>query len=290
MIRRNLLLLLLCVPVLEAAADPVIDAGVLSLEGARAVAAAAVDYATTHEAPGGAIAIVDTGGHVILLERLDNTFPAAADISIGKARTAVLFRKPTRVFEDLVNKGRTTMVTLPALTDFTPLQGGVPLEYGGAVVGAIGVSGAASAQQDDEIASAAAEAFGSMVKMAAVQHLKGAEVGMAFVEGRPLVEESHYKVHASRRDEPGEAEVHLLDTDIFYVLEGSAQFVTGGALLDSRAVARNELRGSGIDGGAARELGVGDVITVPAGVPHWFERVDGPFVYYVVKSTSAAGS
>ena len=289
MIRRNLLILLLCVPALDAVADPVIDTGVLSLEGARAIAAAAVDYATAHEAPGGAIAIVDTGGHVILLERLDNTFPAAADISIGKARTAVMFRKPTRVFEDLVNKGRTTMVTLPAVTGFTPLQGGVPLEYGGAVVGAIGVSGAASAQQDDEIASAAAEAFGRLAQTAAVQHLKGPDVGMAFVEGRPLVEDNRYKVHASRRDEPGEAEVHLLDTDIFYVLEGSAQFVTGGTLVDSRAIAKNELRGSAIDGGAARQLGVGDVITVPAGVPHWFERVDGPFVYYVVKSTNAIG-
>jgi len=67
-----------------------------------------------------------------------------------------LFKKPTRVFEDLVNGGRTTMVTLP---DFTPLQGGVPITSGGQVVGAVGVSGASSAQQDEDIANAAAAAF-----------------------------------------------------------------------------------------------------------------------------------
>jgi glc operon protein GlcG len=129
---------------------------VLTLAGANAVIAGAVDAARRLNAPGGSIAVVDTGGHVIALQRLDNTFAASADIAVGKARTAVLFRKPTRVFEDLVNGGRTTMVTLP---DFTPLQGGVPITAGGQVVGAVGVSGAASAQQDEDIANAAAAGF-----------------------------------------------------------------------------------------------------------------------------------
>lgn len=127
----------------------------LTLEGARQVIAAAVADAHRRQAPGGTIAVVDGGGHLIALERLDNTFAASAAIAAGKARTAALFGKPTRVFEDIVNRGRTTMVTIP---DFVPLQGGVPIVVNGQVVGAIGVSGAASAQQDEDIALAGAEA------------------------------------------------------------------------------------------------------------------------------------
>lgn len=131
----------------------------LTLEGARQVIAAAVADAKRRNAPGGTIAVVDEGGHLIALERLDQTFPASAAIATGKARTAAIFRRPTKVFEDIVNKGRTTMVTLP---DFIPLQGGVPLVVDGDIVGAVGVSGAASAQQDEEIALAGAEAAKSL--------------------------------------------------------------------------------------------------------------------------------
>jgi len=133
----------------------------LTLAGARQVIAAALETVQRLDAPGGSIAVVDAGGHLIALERLDNTFAASADIAAGKARTAALFKKPTRVFEDLVNGGRTTMVTLP---DFTPLQGGVPVTVGGQVVGAVGVSGAASAQQDEDIANAAAAGFGAVTR------------------------------------------------------------------------------------------------------------------------------
>lgn len=132
---------------------------VLTLDGAKQVIAAAVADAKRRNAPGGSIAVVDEGGSLIALERLDNTFPASANISIGKARTAALFRRPTKAFEDIINKGRTTMVTL---SDFTPLQGGLPLMIEGEVVGGIGVSGAASAQQDEEIAFAGAEAAKSL--------------------------------------------------------------------------------------------------------------------------------
>ncbi len=89
------------------------------------------------------------------LERVDGTLAAGANISIGKARTAALFQKPTRVFEGIIGKGRTAMV---ALNDFTPLQGGVPIVIDGQIVGAVGVSGAASAQQDEELALTAAAA------------------------------------------------------------------------------------------------------------------------------------
>src|SRR6185312_15448728 len=119
-----------------------IDKPTLSLDGARRVIAAARAEATAKNAPGAVIAVVDDGGNLMALERLDGTFAAGANISIGKARTAALFKRPTKVFEDIIKNGRTSMV---ALNDFTPLQGGVPIAVDGQVVGGVGVSGAASA-------------------------------------------------------------------------------------------------------------------------------------------------
>jgi glc operon protein GlcG len=142
---------------LAAAAAPAtaqtIEARLLTLEGAKSIIAGAAAEARRVNAPGGAIAIVDEGGHVLAFERWNNTFPAAAQVSIGKARTAALFRKPTRVFEEAINQGRTAMTALPD-TVLTPLQGGVPIVVDGQIVGAVGVSGAASAQQDEELALA----------------------------------------------------------------------------------------------------------------------------------------
>src|SRR5437899_7076252 len=106
-----------------AAQAQVSDKRVLNLEGAKKVIAAAVAEAKSKNAPGGAIAVVDEGGNLIAVERLDNTFAAGANISIGKARTAVLFKRPTKFFEDVINKGR----TMTTVNDFTPLQGGIPI-------------------------------------------------------------------------------------------------------------------------------------------------------------------
>ena len=90
-------------------------------------------------------------------------------------------------------------------------------------------------------------------------------------------------VHASRREKPGMSEVHELDTDIIYVLNGTATFITGGKSIDPKLVAQNEFRGTSIDGGETRELKKGDVVIVPKGTPHWFKQIDGAFLYYVVK-------
>src|SRR5215468_1546428 len=129
----------------------------LTLDGAERVIAAAKAKAQEVKAPGGVIAVVDAGGNLMALERLDGTFAAGANISIGKARTAVLFQKPTKVFEDIINKGRTAMAALPD-SFFTPLQGGVPVVLDGQIIGGVGVSGASSATQDEELAIAGAEA------------------------------------------------------------------------------------------------------------------------------------
>jgi glc operon protein GlcG len=126
----------------------------LSLEGARAVIAAAEAEAKRSGARG-AIAVVDEGGHVLATARLDGTFPAAAAIAVEKARSAALFRQPTRNFENAIKGGRTTLL---GNTELFPLQGGVPIHVDGTVVGAVGVAGADSAQQDDDFATAAAAA------------------------------------------------------------------------------------------------------------------------------------
>ena len=109
------------------------------------------------------------------------------------------------------------------------------------------------------------------------------DVEAAFAQGRPLIEVGDYKIHASRREGPGMAEIHTRDTDIAYVLQGSATLVTGGTPLGVKSVGPEELRGSGIQGGETRSLNPSDVVVIPNGVPHWFEAIKGPFLYYVVK-------
>ena len=172
-----------------------------------------------------------------------------------------------------------------ALQDFTPLQGGVPVTIDGQIIGAVGVSGAASAQQDEELAIAGANALSNQ-KVLAVTFFDSKTVADAFSKGAVLEDGSdgvNYMVHASRREKSGMAEIHELDTDIIYVLDGTATFITGGKSVDSKQIASNEFRGSSIDGGDTRQLKKGDVVIVPKGVPHWFQKVDGTFLYYVVK-------
>jgi quercetin dioxygenase-like cupin family protein len=118
-----------------------------------------------------------------------------------------------------------------------------------------------------------------------VEHLPAARVSAAFAKGEPLIETSAYKIHASRREQPGLAEVHVADTDIIYVLEGSATVVTGGTMVEGRTIGPNEIRGASIAGGETRRLVKGDVAVVRHGVPHQFQQVDAPFTYYVVKVT-----
>jgi len=276
----------------------IVNQPTLTLEGAKHVAAAAVAYAKAHDAPGASIAVVDAGGHTMYVERLDGTFTAGSDISIGKARTAVVFKRPTRGIEEGINKGRTAMVDVAAVTWFTPLQGGIPILVGKQIVGGVGVSGASSAQQDEEVAIAGAAAVqdttGAASPKANVTHVPAATVVKSFsagTSGATLATGAGFTVNASRRGGPGEAELHVTDTDIFYVLEGSATVVTGGQIVGAHEVSPSELRGSAIEGGSTNQISKGDVLTIPEGVPHWFKVVKTPFRYYVIKSVNenAAG-
>jgi len=262
----------------------------LSLDGAKKVIAAAVAYARKNNAPGGVIAVVDDGGNLMALERLDGTFAAGANISIGKARTAVLFKRPTKAFEDIIKNGRTAMVALPD-SFFTPLQGGIPIIVDNQIVGGVGVSGAASAQQDEELAIAGANAFADMKTSemqtpgSPVLFFNSSQVTTSFANGAVLLDgmNRNYMVHTSKREKSGQAEIHTLDTDIIYVLQGSATFITGGTAVDAKTTAPNELRGVRIDGGDSRQLVKGDVIVVPNNTPHWFKDVTGTLLYYTIK-------
>src|SRR5213080_941333 len=164
----------------------------LTLQGAERVIAAAKEEAQKLHSPGGVIAVVDDGGNLMALERLDGTFSAGANISIGKAKTAVMFKKPTRFFEELINssgKGRTVMT---ALENFTPLIGGIPITVDGQIVGGVGVSGAASADQDEKLAIAGSKAFEtSSTSMTgdspAVSYWEKSKVDAAFAKGAILL-------------------------------------------------------------------------------------------------------
>ena len=126
----------------------------LSLQAAKKVAAAAEANAREKGARV-VIAVVDEGGHLLLLERLDDTQVASVDVGIGKARTAAIFRRPSKVFEDQIRNGRVDALGLPGVT---ALQGGIPIIVGHQVIGAIGVSGE-TPQQEEDIALVGAQAL-----------------------------------------------------------------------------------------------------------------------------------
>ena len=103
------------------------------------------------------IAIVDSGGNIVMLQRLDDTQFGSIDVARQKAHTAVAFRRPTKVFQDLIAQGGVNLRLLK-LEGASVLEGGVPIVLGGKIVGAIGVSGVTS-QQDAQIAQAGADAL-----------------------------------------------------------------------------------------------------------------------------------
>jgi glc operon protein GlcG len=119
----------------------------LSLDDAKAVAAAAAAKAGK-EGWSVVIAILDASGHLLYLERADGTQLASVSVAQEKARTALMFRRPSQVFEDMILGGKIHVMGLPGVT---PVAGGLPLSWRGEIVGAIGVSGVLSSQ-DAEVA------------------------------------------------------------------------------------------------------------------------------------------
>jgi quercetin dioxygenase-like cupin family protein len=125
--------------------------------------------------------------------------------------------------------------------------------------------------------------------LVAVGFMMAADPGVKYfghekvAKGGNLVTASDLTVLVNHRDKAGEVEVHDKETDVMYVLEGEATFITGGKMIGGKSTAAGQSRGKDIDGGQSQHLSKGDVIVVPAGVPHWFKEVPKGIDYYVVK-------
>ena len=140
----------------QAPAPPPAYGSPITLEQAKKAMAAAEAEAKKNSWPV-AIAILDTGGLLVMLQRLDNTQWGSIDVARDKARSAVAFRRPTKVFSDAVAQGGPNLRLLN-LTGASVIEGGVPIIVDGKIIGSIGVSGA-TAQQDAQVAQAGADAL-----------------------------------------------------------------------------------------------------------------------------------
>ena len=127
----------------------------VTLDMAKKVMAAAEAEAKKNNWPV-VIAIVDTHGLLVMLQRIDNTQTGSVTVAIEKARTAAMFKRPSKALEDVIAGGRVAYLGLPGAT---PIEGGLPLMHDGKIIGAIGVSGMTS-PQDGQVAKAGAEAVG----------------------------------------------------------------------------------------------------------------------------------
>ncbi len=258
-----------------------VEVPAFTYEGA-AHAAQAVNDVAAERGVEPVVAVVDAGGDLIYLLRPDGAQVASTNVSVDKARTAAIYRRPSKDFEDQASNGRPSALHLARAV---PLQGGMPIVHDGEVVGGIGVSGASSADEDQELAVIGSQAL--------EQRRDGSTNGAAFFPGNVvkakfetgglLLDTKGYKIDAGRRDAPGEVEYHEHVVDVMHVLEGSAKVVTGGRMIEPRTVAPGEIRASSVDGGVPHELAAGDVLAIENGVPHQFLEVSDPFLYFVVK-------
>jgi uncharacterized protein GlcG (DUF336 family) len=133
------------------------DKKALTLQAAKQIAAAAEKEAAANKLTM-VIAILDDGGNLMYLERMDDTQIGSVEVAQQKARSAVAFKRPTKAFEDAVAGGRTAILKLPGAM---PVEGGLPLLVDGKIIGAIGCSGGTS-QQDGVVAKAGADALAKM--------------------------------------------------------------------------------------------------------------------------------
>jgi len=116
-----------------------------------------------------------------------------------------------------------------------------------------------------------------------VTYVSHDKVAAALAKGGTLVTASDLSVSGSHRTGPGHVEVHEKETDVFYVTDGSATFITGGTMMGGKTTKPGQMAGTEIQGGETHELTKGDVIVIRAGVPHWFKAIPQSITYYVVK-------
>jgi uncharacterized protein GlcG (DUF336 family) len=251
----------------------------LTYEGAR-LAAEAAGAVAQQRGVAPVAAVVDVGGELVYLWRPDRAQVASVGVATDKARTAAIYRRPSKDFEEQATTGRASALHLARAV---PLQGGVPIVRDGQVIGAIGVSGASSADEDQELAAIGAGALAAAGTNGHAVFISGASLREKFEQGGLLVDNGRYKLDAGRRSAPGEVEFHERVVDVMHVVQGQATVLTGGEMVSPREVAPGELRASRVEGGEAHELSAGDVLAIPNGVPHQFVDVTDPFLYFVVK-------
>ena len=126
-------------------------------------------------------------------------------------------------------------------------------------------------------------ATAAYLNAAGVTYIPHDKVAQAITKGGDLVKAPDLTVLGSHRAGPGQVEVHDKETDVFYVMEGTATFITGGSMIGGKPSGPGQWRGSDIKGGETHQLAKGDVIVIPAGIPHWFKVVSPSINYYVVK-------
>jgi glc operon protein GlcG len=131
--------------------------------------------------------------------------------------------------------------------------------------------------------------FALMIALAAaygadtVTYVGHDKVAAVLAKGGPMVTSPDYVVQGGHRTGPGQVEVHEKETDVIYVMDGEATFVTGGTMVGGKTNKPGQMLGTNINGGESHHLGKGDVIVVPAGTPHWFKEVPSTISYFVVK-------
>lgn len=255
----------------------------LTQAGARLAAEAAGAVATARGVSP-VVTVVDAGGHLLYLWRPDAAQVASVGVATDKARTAALFRRPSKDFEDQAGGGRPSALHLSGAV---PLQGGMPVVVDGHAAGAIGVSGASSADEDQELAvigqqAAETAAADGAPRTEAVRFSREA-IRDRFRTGGLLLDTAAYALDAGRRTAAGEVELHDAVADLMHVVGGTATVVTGGTVRGARTTAPGETRGDAVDGGTEHHLSEGDVLVVPAGVAHHFVEVSDPFLYLVAK-------
>jgi glc operon protein GlcG len=252
----------------------------ISQQGAR-IAAEASGAEATRRGVAPVVAVVDAGGELIHLWRPDGAQVASVQVATDKARTAALFRRPSKDFEDQAASGRPSALHLAG---GVPLQGGFPVVVDGVVAGAVGVSGASSADEDSDLARIGVAALlAAKEEPPPVTHVSAAALAERFAAGGVFVDAGAYQLDAGRRTAPGQVEWHERVTDVMHVVSGTATVVTGGDWVEPRQVAPGEIRAARVDGGTKHRLAEGDVFVIPAGVPHWFTEVSDPFHYLVTK-------
>jgi glc operon protein GlcG len=264
-----------------AAEVTVTEVAAITYDGARLAAeAAAAEAARRGVAP--VISVVDAGGALVYLVRPDAAQVASVEVTTDKARTAAIYRRPSKDFEDQASGGRPSALHLARAV---PLQGGIPITHAGAVVGAIGVSGATSADEDNELAQIGAAALATALTPQAngAAFFPASAVVERFEAGGLLLDEPGFKIDAGRREAPGEAEYHEHTADVMRVVEGNATVIVGGEMRAPREIAPGEIRAEAVEGGTRHELAPGDVLAIPQRVPHQFVDVSEPFLYFVVK-------